>query len=103
MARLPLGGDQFAMIAIYNHRPDGVTARWADRTPLALARSDDQGSRWRRLADIESDPQYCYGYTSIRVEGDMVWLSYYVWPRQAEASFLNTGLRLRALPLSRFC
>jgi sialidase-1 len=107
MARLPDGGDQIALIAVYNHRPDGASAGWADRTPLALARSDDHGdllaAHWRRLADIESDPQYCYGYTSIRVEDGLVWLSYYVWPRQIETSFLNTGLRLRALPLSRFC
>jgi sialidase-1 len=99
MVRMPDGG----LIVVYNHRPDGVTAGWADRTPLAIARSDDQGAHWRRLADLESDPQHCYGYTSIRVENDLVWLSYYVWPRQAEASFLNTGLRLRALPRSRFC
>lgn len=95
MARLPDGG----LVAVYNHRPDGAEAGWADRTPLALARSDDEGRTWRRLEDIESDPEHCYAYTSLRLYEQRAVLTYYVWPRKAPAHFDQTTLRIRILPL----
>lgn len=94
VARLPDG----ALIVAYNHRPDGATAGWADRTPLALARSEDGGRTWQRLADIEPDPAYCYGYTSLRPYGYQVVLTYYVWPRRGQRHFQDTALRVRVLP-----
>ena len=98
MARLPDGG----LVAIYNRREDALGAGWADRTPLAAARSDDEGRTWRRLADIEPSPDYCYGYTSIRFDEDSVLLTYYVWPRSAQAGFDQTGLRFRRMSLEHF-
>jgi len=43
IARLPGG----RLVALYNHRPDGAQAGWADRTPLAAAASDDGGDSYR--------------------------------------------------------
>ena len=97
MARLPNGG----LVALYNHREDGATAGWSDRTPLALARSDDEGRTWRRLADIEASPEYCYGYASVRMHAGAAILTYYVWPRRGQPSFEHTTLRIRAVPLDR--
>lgn len=98
MARLPGG----AIVCAYNHRPDGATAGWADRTPLALARSDDGGKTWRRLEDIESDPARCYGYTSLRLYGHLALLTYYAWPRSAARHFQDTALRVRLMAVDRF-
>jgi hypothetical protein len=98
MARLPAGG----LIAIYNHRHDGAQAGWAGRTPLAAARSHDQGHTWERLRDIETSAAYAYGYTSFRIYGERVVLTYYLWPRDASAHFEGTSLRFRVLPLARF-
>ena len=97
MARLPDGG----LVALYNHREDGAMAGWSDRTPLALARSDDDGQVWRRLADIEESPEYCYGYTSVRIHADAALLTYYVWPRTGQPSFDQTILRITRVPLDR--
>lgn len=90
-----------SLIVAYNHRPDGTTAGWADRTPLALARSEDKGRTWRRLEDIEPDPAYCYGYTSLRPYGYQVVLTYYVWPRRGQRHFQGTTLRVRVLQPER--
>ena len=97
IARLPGG----RLVALYNHRPDGAQAGWADRTPLAAAASDDGGDSWQRLEDIEPSTDYCYGYTSFRVYGENIALTYYVWPRGARAGFEQTTLRFRMLPLDR--
>lgn len=98
MARMPDG----SLVIVYNHREDGATAGWKDRTPLAVARSVDEGHTWRRLADIEASADYCYAYTSLRVYGQRVALSYYVWPRSVEQGFDQTTLRFRVLGLDRF-
>lgn len=98
MAALPDG----SIIAAYNHHPDGAQAGWTGRTPLALARSVDRGHTWVRLDDIESSPDFCYGYTSLRIYGRRVVLTYYVWPRTAPTSFAQTTLRVRVLPVERF-
>jgi len=97
VARLPGG----ALIAAYNHRSDGATAGWADRTALALARSEDEGRTWRRLEGLEPDPGFCYGYTSLRPYGYQVVLTYYVWPRRGQRHFQDTTLRVRVLPAER--
>ncbi len=88
------------LVITYNHRPEGAKAGWADRTPLALARSEDEGRTWRRLTDLESDPAYSYGYTSLRLVAEVAWLSYYVWPRHAPEHFLDTALRVRTIDLA---
>jgi len=98
MVRLPDGG----LVVFYNHRPEGAKAGWKDRTPLAVARSDDEGRTWRRLADLEPSPEFCYAYTSCRIYGDKAVLTYYVWPRAVEMGFEQTRLRFRVLPWSRF-
>ena len=98
MTQLPDG----SLLVIYNHRPDGAQAGWRDRTPLAAARSTDAGQTWRRLADIEGDADYCYAYTSLRLYGKRVVLTYYVWPRIVDLAFEQTTLRFRVLPLERF-
>lgn len=98
LARWPSG----RLFAIYNHRTDGARAGWEGRTPLAVARSDDQGRTWHRLDDIESDPNHCYGYTSLRIYDRRVVLTYYVWPKSSSASFDRTTLRCRILPLVWF-
>ncbi|MFP3895880.1 MAG: sialidase family protein [Anaerolineales bacterium] len=98
MARLPDGN----LVTIYNHRPDGAQAGWAGRTPLSVARSRDRGNTWQRLEDIEASAVYAYGYTSFRVCGERMVLTYYVWPRDAPANFEETALRFRMLPLARF-
>ena len=97
MARLPNG----SLVILYNHREDGATAGWKDRTPLAAARSVDEGQTWQRLDDIEASANYCYAYTSLRIYGQRVALSYYVWPRSVEQGFDQTTLRFRVLPLER--
>ncbi|MGM0400388.1 MAG: sialidase family protein [Chloroflexota bacterium] len=98
MARLPDG----SLIAVYNHRPDGAQAGWAGRTPLSVARSRDGGCAWQRLEDIEVSAAYAYGYTSFRIYGERVALTYYVWPREAPANFEETALRFRMLSLAHF-
>ncbi len=98
MAHLPDG----SLVAIYNHRPDGAQAGWAGRTPLSVARSCDGGRTWRRLEDIETSTAYAYGYTSFRIHGEGVVLTYYVWPRDAPANFQETALRFKVLALARF-
>ncbi|MEA3407096.1 MAG: sialidase family protein [Chloroflexota bacterium] len=98
MARMPDG----SLIVIYNHRPDGAHAGWEGRTPLSVARSRDQGHTWQCLKDIEASAAYAYGYTSFRIYGERVALTYYVWPRDASANFEETALRFRVLPLARF-
>jgi len=91
-----------ALLIVYNHRPDGARAGWKDRTPLAAARSEDGGRSWRRLDDIEPSADYAYAYTSLRVWGERVVLTYYVWPRDVARGFDQTTLRFRVLPLDRF-
>jgi len=91
------------LVALYNHREDGRTAGWADRTPLALAFSDDDGMTWARQEDIESSDAFCYGYTSVRRYGNKVLLTYYVWPRDQLEHFAQTTLRVRTFPAERFC
>ena len=98
MTRLPDG----TLAVICNHRPDGARAGWAGRTPLALAQSNDDGRTWHRQRDIESSPEYCYGYTSFRVYADRVALTYYVWPRREPSGFSQTALRFHLLPLAEF-
>jgi len=98
MTRLSEG----ALVCAYNHRPDGARAGWADRTPLALARTDDDGRTWTRLADLESSDAFCYGYASLRPYGHRVVLTYYVWPRSAPRPFQDTTLRVRVVGIDRF-
>ena len=98
MVRMPDGG----LIVAYNHREDGVAAGWRGRTPLSVARSRDEGCTWRGLADLESSPEYGYGYASLRPSGDSLVMTYYVWPQAAVDSFAQTSLRYRILPLARF-
>jgi sialidase-1 len=91
-----------SLLITYNHRSDGAQAGWQDRTPLAAARSQDGGRSWHRLADIEPSAECAYAYTSMRVWGDRLVLTYYVWPRSIARGFDQTTLRFRVLPLSRF-
>jgi len=95
--------DDGDLLAVYNHRPDARTAAWSDRTPLSAALSSDDGATWRHLTPIEIDARYCYAYTSLRVYGADLVMTYYVWSRDAGQSFENTALRVRSLPMSRFC
>jgi len=98
IARLP----DDSLLIVYNHVPDGAHAAWKDRTPLAAARSVDGGYTWRRLDDIEPSADYAYAYTSLRLYGEQLVLTYYVWPRSTARGFDQTTLRFRTLPLSRF-
>ena len=91
-----------SLLIVYNHVPDGAHAPWKDRTPLAAARSEDGGDTWRRLDDIEPSADYAYAYTSLRIYGEQLVLTYYVWPRSMARGFDQTTLRFRTLPLSRF-
>ncbi|NLG52343.1 MAG: exo-alpha-sialidase, partial [Chloroflexi bacterium] len=99
MARMPDG----SLVILYNHREDGATAGWKDRTPLAAARSVDDGQTWQRLGDVEGSADYCYAYTSFRVYDQRVVLTYYVWPRSVEHGFDQTTLRFRMVPLESLC
>jgi len=89
------------LLAVYNHRPDAKTAAWSDRTPLSAALSWDNGGTWRRITPIETDARFCYAYTSLRVYGTDLVMTYYVWSREAEQPFRDTTLRIRSLPIWR--
>ena len=91
------------LVAFYSHREDALSAGWADRTPLAVAFSKDDGGTWERQQDLESDPAFCYGYTSARRYGNRMVLTYYVWPRSQRQHFEQTALRFRTMPAETFC
>jgi predicted neuraminidase len=91
-----------SLLMVYNHVPDGARAAWRDRTPLAAARSEDGGDTWRRLDDIEPSADYAYAYTSLRLWGEQLVLTSYVWPRSMARGFDQTTSRFRTLPLARF-
>ena len=99
IARIPKRND---LVIIWNNNPNGGRAGWNERTPLTAAISKDDGVTWGNLKNIESDPNYCYAYTSITFIGDQTFLTYYYWKKSAIDHFAGTALKLKVLPTEWF-
>ena len=86
----PLGVASPESPATVGHLPDGRLAlvynpdcvndagHGGPRTPLRVAVSNDVGLSWKPVRDLETNSSKTYAYTSWYLDGDHVFLTYYV-------------------------
>jgi hypothetical protein len=73
LARLPRSG-RIAMF--YNENPKGGRATGAERRPLSLAISSDEGATFQFLKNVEVAEGLAWSYLACRFHGDQAFLLY---------------------------
>jgi predicted neuraminidase len=58
-----------------------VSQNWGGRSPLSLAISRDNGTTWKRVADVEDEPKAEFSYPSLALTKDGITLTY-TWKRE---------------------
>ena len=93
-----------ALIAIWNDQGkrgkghiDFVDSSWG-RTPLTVAVSHDEGKRWKRIGNLETDPTTGFCYTAMHFADDALLIGY-VCGGGGEGSVLS-NLRIRRIVLA---
>lgn len=76
IVRLP---NSLHLLAVWNHNTQTDPALRGRRTPLTLAVSPDNGTTWKGMMDIETDPKGSYCYTGIHFTSDHILLNYFDW------------------------
>lgn len=64
------------LFIVWNHGQPGTHAH--DRSPLTVGWSDDDGTSWQIMADLEDDTKCDYSYPSINFIAERTYVTYYV-------------------------
>lgn len=73
IARIPSTGD---LLLVWNNNDGSNTSMQGKRTPLTMAISDDEGITWKKIKNLDEDPDGWYCYTAIHFTKDAVLLGY---------------------------
>ncbi|GAA4444487.1 hypothetical protein GCM10023091_34700 [Ravibacter arvi] len=88
IARIP-GSNK--LLLVWNNNDQKEASRKNKRTPMTIGTSVDNGKTWKRISDIETDPQGSYCYTSIHFTKDDALLNYFDWHTR--------GIIIKRIPL----
>lgn len=94
LRRIPSSGD---LLLIWNDTFTPGAGHGGRRTPLTAALSADDGTTWRTVDQLESDPRRTYSYTSLVFVRDRAVMSY--WESSPGSGDLSC--RFRSLPVGR--
>jgi sialidase-1 len=82
------------LLAVHNNNGlSGPGYFKSKRSPLTISASRDNGKSWVALANMETNPNEEYAYTSIHFEGNHVLFSYYVNPEGNNAKGLSLKVK----------
>jgi sialidase-1 len=94
LRRIPSTGD---LLLIWNNTFTEGAGHGGRRTPLTAALSVDEGRTWKVVADLESDPEKTFSYTSLTFAQGRAVMSY--WESVEGGRY---SCRFRSLPVAWF-
>lgn len=94
LRRIPSTGD---LLLIFNDNYEPGAGHGGKRTPLTAAISTDEGTTWKNVGNLESDPDRTFSYTSLTFVRDRAVMSYW---ESGEGRQLSC--RFRSIPVSWF-
>ena len=97
MKRCPRTG---ALIALWNNQTkkkgtehiDFSDSSWG-RTPLTVAVSYDEGKRWKKIGDLETDPATGFCYTAMSFTDDALLVGYVYGGGEGNSVLSNLRIR----------
>lgn len=90
--RIPSTGD---LLMIWNNTYVEGAGHGGKRTPLTTAISHDEGKSWRRIRNLEENPDQAFAYTSLAFVHGRAVMTYWVADEQGYSS------RFRSLPIAQ--
>lgn len=91
LRRIPATGD---LLLIWNDTYTAGAGHGGKRTPLSVALSRDEGKTWKKVRDLETDPERTFSYISAAFHGPRLLLSYW------DSSSGRYSTRFRSLPVA---
>ena len=84
------------LTVVWNYNSRGKHG--ADRTPLTIALSDDEGESWFGYLNLETDRTKTFSYPSLRFIDGKVFVTYY--ERQVDPTDRRISLKMRSFKIS---